>query len=132
MHNYQSNYLKLLCVTVCSGFIVEVGGKISQFYYKYLSGRERCDTGFAPCFIGFFEQLFIFLAGVCIALLIIFYFLSTKKIKRNSLIFLMGTITMVTFNYICMLGDFWTPWTQLWLFPLTYSLHYVLFSGIFK
>jgi hypothetical protein len=77
------------------GILPKIFNEIGKYYHDELSGREHCNTGIAPCFIGFFEYVIIISIGFITSALIILTYLKKTKAKRKWFIFIMGFITLM-------------------------------------
>jgi hypothetical protein len=122
-------------ILALSGAVSEVFNRYSDYYYYYLAGRENCNTGIAPCGIGFSEKIDIMAAGWIISLLIILLFLIFNRVKRKWLIFGIGIIFLIfisitAFNMDTGIFNLYFKTAAIYVF--SFGLQYIIFSKILK
>ena len=102
-------HLKIFFTFFSAGMAVYISNMFSNYYYYNLSGREDCNTGIAPCFIGFSEMLGIQFIGWIFSFAIIFLVLSKLKVVRKWFVLILGIITLYAVNIILSLYNIKFP-----------------------
>jgi len=113
--------------------MVDIFAKLANFYYYNLSGREYCNTGIAPCFVGFFEMHGIQMLGWILSLLLIRYFLFKNNIKRKWFVLIMGVIVCYLLSILIGLNIDYEIlnkflFTNAFLYLISFGGQYLIFS----